>query len=293
MSAVLAPSEAVFTPGIDYDLPADVYHRIEALSAGGAKKLLQSPAHFRLSREKPSAPTAEMQIGTAIHTGLLEPHLFASTVLRTPTDAPKRPSSTQINAAKPSQATLDAIEWWTQYNASTAGKLVFDAETHDRIQNAIQAVLDHPGASRLLAHGRPEVTMQWVDGKYGIPCKSRTDWQRNDGGKVDLKSTADASPDAAMRAIGSFGYHTQAAHYWAGDEAVLGASPAFWAFVFVETTEPFGVGAYVLEHAAIRAGMAKMDRAARLYAECMKTGKFPAYSDLIEPINAPRWALIN
>lgn len=293
MSAVLASPEAAFTPGIDYDLAADVYHRIEALNASGAKKLLQSPAHFRISRTKPSEPTLDMQIGTAIHTGVLEPHLFASTVMRAPKDAPRRPSSTQINAAKPSQATLDAIEWWRQYDASTAGRLVFDDETHGRIQNAIQAVLDHPGASRLLSDGRPEVSMQWVDGKYGIPCKSRTDWQRNDGGKVDLKSTIDASPEAAMRAIGSFGYHIQAAHYWAGDEAVLGSSPAFWALVFVEKTEPFGVGAYVLEHAAIRAGMAKMDKAARLYAECMKTGKFPAYSDLIEPINAPGWALID
>ena len=77
---------------------------------------------------------------------------------------------------------------------------------------------------------------------------------------------------------------------YTGHEATLDASPKFWAFVFVETEPPFGVACYVLDAASLRVGMRHCARAYRLFAECQRTGHWPAYPDTIEPISLPAWA---
>jgi len=122
-------------------------------------------------------------------------------------------------------------------------------------------------------------------------AKARIDFLRDDGGMVDIKTTIDASPEGFGRIIASFLYHVQGAHYWSGGEHVLGASPKFFAFIAAEKEPPYGVSTQVLQVDALRVGMAKADRALKKYAEAVATGRWTAYSDLIEPAQLPGWAL--
>lgn len=264
-----------FLPGIVDGMPNDVYHQSSALSSSGIKKLLRSPAHYIVEREKSKPPTESMRIGTAIHTLVLEPHREHEVVEMPAFNAR---SSTE-------RAARDA--WLAEH----AGAQAFDAETITRIRASVAAVRAHPAASALLSDGVAERSGFWRDAAEGIECRLRMDFHRTDGGIVDLKSCQDASPEGAARAIGQFQYHVSAAHYWSGCEHLFHASPAFWAFVFVETEPPFGVACYVLDAASLRAGMTLCARAYRSFRQCIESGRWPGYPETVESISAPRWAL--
>lgn len=271
-----AIAEPIFAPGIYDGMPIEQYHAMRALSSSGIKKLLRSPAHYLLDRTKTSEPTESMRFGTAVHTLLLEPER-AGEIIEMP----------DFNArTKDGRAERDM---WIEAHA---GYQSFNAETLARIRAAVAAVRAHPGASMLLSDGVAERSVLWRDEREGIECRARFDWHREDGGIVDVKTTIDAGPEGFRRAIGQFGYHISAAWYWLGAEHVLHASPAYWAFVVVESEPPHGVATYVLDAASIRAGMAKCSQAVHTFAQCMRAGEWPSYPDTIEPISAPRWALI-
>lgn len=264
-----------FIPGVHDGMDAEDYHALAALSSSGIKKLLRSPAHYLVERTKATPPTESMRIGTAIHTLVLEPDRSWEVV-----------AMPEFNArTKDGRAERDA---WL---AAHPGVQAFDAETLQNIHDAVGAVRSHPGASELLSDGTAERSVLWRDSAEQVECRARFDWHRADTAIVDLKSCADASPEAASRAIGSFQYHVSAAHYWIGHEHVFDASPAFWAFVFVETAPPFGVACYVLDAASLRAGMTLCGRAYKTFRQCVESGRWPGYADEIATISAPRWAL--
>lgn len=59
---------------IKLNMPADEYHAIDALSSSGIKNLLKSPALYKYRKENPMEPTPAMELGTMVHTLILEPH---------------------------------------------------------------------------------------------------------------------------------------------------------------------------------------------------------------------------
>jgi hypothetical protein len=140
------------------------------------------------------------------------------------------------------------------------------------------------------------VSAQWPANLRGdpatqAPCKARYDRLRPDNIIVDLKTTRDASPHGFQRSIANFGYALQAAHYRRGMREVLQQDMAAWCFIAVEKEPPFLVACYVLDAESIDASDVKVGKALASYMECKRTGVWPGYSDLIEPISLPKWAL--
>lgn len=268
-----APAE--FLPGIFPAMPAEHYHSVPAMSSGGAKRMLRSPAHFLLQLTKTTEPTPQMQFGTVVHIGVLEPEKFERSVVVAP----------DVNTrTKERRAERDA------FAAAHPGAIVIDAETMARARACIAAVNAHPGAMRLLDAGERELSIFWRDGKYDVPCKARFD-ARNRGGVIDLKTTIDASPEGFARQAANMLYHVQAAHYCSGAEHVLDASPAFFAFVCVESEAPHAVACYALPGNAIMAGAHLMNIALERYRDALASGKWDGYPDTVETLQLPRWAL--
>lgn len=265
-----------FIPGTFGDMPSEQYHAIEALSSGGAKKIIRSPAHFVVYRTEKRAPTPAMQFGSAVHLGVLEPHLFASQVVERPE------FNRRTNAGKAD------YEAWMQLNGN---RLSFEPETLDAVHSCIAAIRGHAGAMEVLSDGRPELSMFWNDAALGVPCKLRADFLRNDMVLADLKTTEDASPDAFGRQCASHDYPLQAAFYWSGIEHVLNESPRAFAFIAAEKVPPFGVAVYTLQHDAIRAGMARVNKAMARYADAVAAGRWDGYPQTIEPLPIPAWYL--
>lgn len=264
-----------FVPGVFYGLPAADYHRREAMSASGAKKMLRSPQHYKLMRDTPSVPTAAMEFGTVVHAGVLEPGTFGEVVAIAP-EVDKR--------------TKDGKAEWGAFAAANAGRIILSADDHSRALACVAAVRAHPAASKLLDGGEREMSLFWNDGRYKVPCKARYD-AFNHGGVIDLKTTQDASPEAFGRSCATFLYHAQAAMYLSAGEHALNATPRFFAFICVESEPPHGVACYILPSAAIQAGAVLINIALERYAAALASGQWPGYSETIDALPFPKWAL--
>lgn len=296
MSAVLdlpfeAPAEPEpFVPGVFTDMPHERYLSLDALSASGIKRILQSPMHYKYDREHPTEATESMLLGTALHMAVLEPDRYADSVIVIPEDAPARPTSRQWTAAKPSPASLAAMQWWTEFETRAAGKLLLKPEQAAKVEGMAGAVRRHPVHDELLRDGTPETSFLWRDARTELPCKARFDYLRNDGIALDVKSCVDASPEGFTRAVASFRYHVQHAWYNNAHEHLRDASLQAFIFIAVENTAPYGCACYVLEPNAVLFGVNRCLEAMDLYAEAKRSGFWRGYSERVNPIILPRWA---
>jgi hypothetical protein len=264
-----------FKPGLFHDMPASTYHEIEALSSSGAKKMIRSAAHYKLMRDTPSVPSAQMQFGTVVHAGVLEPDTFDQVVAISP-DCDKR--------------TVAGKATWANFYSENAGRIILTAADHDRARRCIDAVNAHPAAAKLLDGAKREVSLFWNDARYGCPCKSRFDIYSH-GGIADLKTCQDGSSEGFGKTIAQYLYHMAAAFYVDAAEHVLNESPRFFCFVVVEVEPPFAVAVYRLPTNAILAGAHLVAKAMERYAEALATGQWRGYPITIDDIQLPGWAL--
>lgn len=272
-------------------LTNEEYHGLTTvISKSHLDQVNRSPAHY-WSRyvdpaREPEPPTDAMQLGTALHTAVLEPELWGEQIILPPVDAPKRPSVTQRNAAKPSAATLEAIEFWDAFDQEAAGKILLTREDAERVQAMAMAVRQHPAAGFLLGQGGVrEQSYLWTDSATGLECKCRPDFHTADRRIIaDVKTTEDASPRGFAKSVANFRYHVQAAFY--GD--ALGAEQ--FLFIAVEKRKPFLVAVYAASAAMVEQGRAEAAANLRLIADCRSADQWPGYSDTIELIDLPRWA---
>jgi len=281
---------APFVPGVHLDIAHEDYLKVDALSASGIKRILQSPAHYRFDQDHPSEPTDSMLIGTAVHMAILEPERFAESVIVTPEDAPKKPTAAQWGAAKPSPSSLAAMQWWTDFNAKAEGKLVLTAEQGEKVAGMVGSVRRHPIHDEMMSGGASEVSFFWRDARLDIPCKARFDRLNDSGFGFDLKSCQDASPEVFARSVAAFKYHYQAAWYNTAHEHLRDESLRAFLFIAVESAAPYGCAVYVLEPNAIAFGAARCEEAMLLYKQARDTGYWRGYPERVNPIVLPRWA---
>jgi exodeoxyribonuclease VIII len=265
--------------GLIPHMPAEVYHSIPAMSAGGLKRMQQSPAHFyglQLDPNRPaSEPTPAMRNGTLVHCALFEPHALG-----------------ERYAVKPEghDGRTAAGKAWLAANAGR--ELVSpDAMTAARAQAA--AIRELPDVAALLAEGIPEPSAFWIDDYTSELCKCRPDWVSPAGDGVilvDGKTCVEASPEGFSRAIWNFAYHLQAAWYSEGYEQATGRRVHGFVFAAVESSWPYAAAAYMLGDDVLDKARAECRRLLYLYADCKRTGKWPGYAPGINLINLPRWA---
>jgi hypothetical protein len=252
------------------------YHRLKAVSPSQIKVLGRSPLHYfdqflAEDREK-REPTPAMLMGTALHTAVLEPELWDSTIAVPPQSFDRRSKAGRELAA--------------EFERESAGKVVLSPEDADQVRRMADAVRSHPAAGFLLElPGRREASYTWKDPATGLECKTRPDWHSEDRRiVVDVKTTRDASRAEFAKSIANLDYHVQAA--WnldaqGGDQFLTLA---------VENVRPYAVAVYPASVAMLDAGRRRIDAAMTRLAECWRTGEWPGYGDFIqEPIDLPGW----
>lgn len=251
----------------------------ETVSSSTLKTLSsKSPAHARADLDTPRPETPALLLGRAVHSAVLEPDSYSTRYAVAPV------CDRRTKAGK---------EQWARFVADHPGASIItaaDAETVDGIRAAIEA---HPVARHAVRDGQAELSGYFTDPETGVPCRIRPDYLRAaDGIMVDLKTTLDASPRGFERSIQTFGYHLQASFYAAGYESITGEPLRDFLFLTVEKVRPYAVGAYRIEDQALEVGRQQYRAALRQWAECLEHDHWPAYSDRIESISLPTWALI-
>lgn len=263
--------------GAYFDVPADDYHRVKALSASGLKTLItECPAIFRHEqdhREEDTAPSNDMLIGSAAHIANLEPHLWKDRV-----------------------AQINAKDWRTRAAQEMRDAALIEGQI-PLLEQHVETVLEMQAAFRRevgdqLAAGRSEVTYLWREHRANVLMKGRPDWRADDGAQlVDYKTTGNVHPDAVRARVFDNWHHVQAGLYIEGHERLFGRTPD-WLWIAQATKPPYLVTIARPTNATLHLAMERADEAIRTYAECERTGRWPSYTDgvvLIEPTSRASW----
>lgn len=283
-------------PGIYQNVPFAEYNALPYLRNSYLKKMSEFPAAAKVETDGNSPA---LLIGRASHAYILEGQAaFDKEFVVAPADAPKKPTSAQINAVKPSATGQHSIAWWNQFNTLAHGKEIISAEDFLIIQGMDNSVKTHPFAKTLLSDGVSEQTVVAdieVNGEM-VRCKARPD--RTPSSKmacmIDLKSCVDASYRGFLNACYRFGYFHQAGNYIevynAGLEVMIrdhGLSrddnPPMDAFIFIaiEKTAPFRCEVYTLQgdNSLLIQGRDEFYANLAIEMECRKQGFYPHYKD--------------
>lgn len=268
--------------GLRRDMPAEAYHAIMAMSAGGLKRMKRSPAHLfglQIDPNRPAggAPTPALVNGSLVHCALFEPDQVQARYFVLPPDHDGRTKDGRARVA----------------DAEARGLIAITSTQHTAAQAQAAAVRALPDVAALLADGYPEASAFWLDEATGELCKCRPDWTSPAGDGVilvDGKTCQDASPDGFGRAIWNLDYHLQAAWYSDGFEAATGLRVHGFVFAAVESAWPHVAMPYMLGDDVLDAARRENRRLLTRYAECRRTGVWPGYGAGVQLINLPTWA---
>lgn len=276
--------------GLHFGLPESRYHAddlrdVPTLSSTVAKLLLRSPlhgwtAHPRLNPDHEPTQRKTFDIGRAAHRAVLG---RGGDFVAIPGEF--------LDAR--GYATTKAAKDWIEA-ARADGLTPLKAEEVDQIgamAGTVSARLADMGIR--IDPARSEVTaLAEVDGVW---CRARVDNLPERGSVFyELKSTTDASSDAVIRAVESYGYDVQVAHYQAVIEAATGQRRKA-RLIFVEKEPPYEVAVVELvddptaESDWMVAARSKAAEARRLWAECLRTGEWPGYPRAVQIIGARGW----
>jgi len=286
--------------GLRDDIPEHIYHRSPGINKHGLDNINVSPLHYLTEKENPPPATPAMIIGSALHCLVLEPERFDQEYIKD--DAPKKPTSAQINAKTITPKTQAQIEVYDQWQAAAFGKTIIkdkpgkdpfwepgDWATLHNIRDAVRA---HPVASILLDpdQGWAEKSMYWMDKEIGRLCRGRVDFfNEAHGVAVDLKTAASARYSDFIRAVSDYRYHVQEQMYLAGLKAAKVPVQAF-VFVVVEKKPPYAIGIYTLDKEAKHIGHAMWRQDMRTFDECKKNDEWPCYPSEVRDLILPPWA---
>lgn len=258
------------------DLDEQLYRAHPAISNSGLSLINQNPAKYKHSvlERQAAEPTAAMRLGSAFDCALLTPAVFE----RTYTVAPE-------GIRRNSKA-------WDEFEAGAVGRTIIKSDEHAQVVGMRAAVMRHLVAGQVLSDGNAQVSLFWDDPNTGVQCKGRLDYMRKDGIIIDVKTTGDggAAPDVFQRTAFSLGYHRQAAFYTDGAALCGLHSPAFM-FIVVEREPPYGVALYAMDSEFIELGRQAYRPDLDLYAQCLRESRWPGYTQDIQHLVAPAWAL--
>lgn len=276
----------------------DNYHGdTSRISKSGLDLIARSPYHYwakYLNPDRPAeAPKKHFVVGSITNDVLLQAHLLDEQYVIVPADAPRRPTAAQLNAKKPSDETVAAIEWWENFNEKVGGRTVVEADDYDRACRMRDAVHAHPAARVLLKQGIAEKTLYFEEPETGAKCKCRPDFigvmPNNEHMLIDLKTTSDASPDSFGRSALSWRYHVQAAFYSEGFYYATGNFPQIFGFVVVEKEYPFAVACYYADERTLELGHNAYMKNLQTYLDCLQSGVWPGYSEKLERLALPEY----
>ena len=267
-------------PGIYRDLPASKYHEktIGVVSKSALDQIApqKTPAHYYAwaTGESERVDTPAMAFGRAGHCAVFEPDVFASTYAVQPDFGDCR-----------YKAARQARDEW---RAENEGREFLSASDWRAIQQIQQSMRSNRLMSALLEDGMAELSVVWDDVETGLRCKCRADfYSEKHATLVDLKLVEDASDVGFARSVLKYRYHVQDALYRTGFNAA-GLPVKSFVFLAIEKRAPYAGALYMLDSEALVEGTEAMVSDMRIMADCVASGKWPAYSTSIQTLTLPR-----
>ena len=252
------------------------YHSDRSRKCNSQLSLLkESPkqyyAEYVLGKRKEATPA--MLRGSMVHMLVLEPEKYADEYYVVDTSRRDTKVFTQA-AADHSDHTCVLM---SQHNEA------------ERIANAILSHAEFAACMSMVdewAVIEKRIDFDW----QGIPSRCKPDLILPKHNLcVDLKTTADASPEGFAKSVASFGYHRQQAFYQEAIKQHYGEEFRF-IFAVVETSEPYNAAVYELDAASVDTGQQEINLLLdELERRTRDNDWTPEYSKGIVPLTLPRW----
>jgi hypothetical protein len=282
-------------PGIYPGVPAEVYHAWDAASNSALTKLDRSPAHCRAALDEPRLPTPALIRGDAVHTAVLEPHLFARryTVAEQCGETVKSGVNAGARCTNDGKVFRGGIWRCGQHDKreSEETRRVLSLADFAVCMGMRQAVHAHPVAAALLDNADDRelsIVFHWPGTE--ILCKARIDIPAFAARSIgDLKSMGDASPEQFPRSVQTYGYHRQAVFYQTAC-AAHGQEVDDFHLIAVEPEAPYGTVVARVDEAAQSVGRRELARLLAIWQECVSTGCWPCYPTHVVDVSLPPWA---
>lgn len=270
-------------PGAYPDISAEDYHGREicdapSVSSSGLKLITSKScrhfwAHSPMNPNRPERKAkSHFAIGHAVHDVLLlgerwNTHYY---VLPEGYDSRKREWGDYKEAAE---------------YAARKGRTVLSKTQADMVLAMADQVVRDDLANALLTAGTPEMTLAAKDPQTDVWMRARPDILPDVMEIIpDIKTAVDASLDAYERAATKFGYFQSAAHYLDVIEQLYGPAKRRFVLITVEKEYPFVVTIDHLDDTDIDLARLKNRHALNRFAECVRTGFWPAYTTPERPI---------
>ena len=248
------------------------YLALDALSSGIAHILLsESPQHARHAQQQRAESSSEADVGTAIHSLLLE---GVDQIERI--DAPDWRSKAAKEAREAARA---------------AGRIPILAHKAELILHAVGAARHAVAVSEIgdvFAQGEPERTLLWEED--GVQLKARPDWL-NGYWIIHVKTTsASAEPNSWIRnQLTNSGYDLAAVFYEHGAQALSLKRESL--FLVVEQAPPHGCSLIGLAPAMRDLAERKFSLALALWRQCLQANSFPGFPRQICYAEPKPWQL--
>ena len=253
------------------NMPNSDYHAYQGISKSGLDLVARSPAHFLMQTER--APSRTLQLGTALHTAVLEPERFKAEYCLL-TEVTDRRSSEYKQAVK--IHTSDNV-----LVAKEAANILSIQETI-RGQDEINELLTSCDLFELSAFIE-------ID---GVLCRCRYDaFDSKNLVAVDLKTTQNSSPTEFSKSVFNYRYHVQDAFYSKIFKLITGRTLNAFKFLAVENDPPHCPMIYTLSDETRMIADSLMIADLKAYKEAESSSKWSGYEQTNEPLDLPSWAV--
>lgn len=272
-------------PGFYRDVPFEEYAVWDAVNSQILNKLRQgTPAHvFHDLLHGGGVPTRAKDLGGMTHIAVLEPKRFEAEFVVPP---------------KVDRRYTEGKREWTEFCAANPDKAHVSRKDYDAAVAMRDSLMAHPTAGEFFrGQHTDELSIVWVDRETGVQCKARIDSVGYVGEYPvvgDVKTGDDISRRAMQKAVQSYGYHVQGAHYLDGLDTLvpIPAGNPFRRYVLfaVESSPPHLTAPYEIDDDAMVQGAETRTRLLKTWKRCLETGHWPGYHDGIELVSLPAWA---
>ena len=244
---------------------------------------------------------------------VLTPTQFSQRYVVIPPDAPRKPSSAQINAKKRSPESERSVEWWQDFEEKNRGKIVIDDGDIYKVRQAAKRFIEYPGMADFIGGCDKQVWIEaeWHDKETGliVPTKCLLDLLPNFESEyaildplfpkcvADLKTTKNAHPASWERWAHAVGYEIQAA--WNVDHVIAATGREILSFHFLlsENHAPWQPGKRTMENDVfekkgdVDSGRLQYEKMMADYCKALKSGFFPGYDDTDEALEGG-WTVV-
>lgn len=270
-------SDLRFKDGV-HDITNEEYHSASGISRSKLMLLDKSPYHFWYEMYSGLAekrePTPAMNIGSAFHTLLLEPELFANEFAVAP---------------KIDRRTTKGKEEYAQFMEANGDKIMLTDDQYAKASVMASHVRQHEIVTTLLDEAKFEQSIFWTDIETGIQFKTRPDiWSSKM--VVDLKTTADASVHGFMRSALNYGYYLQAGMAFEACKA-LGMPFEMFVILAAEKEAPYVPAVLIMDQEALQFGIDQFQAYKKRLKACLDADKWPGYP--VQELSLPKFAKIN